>query len=204
MDRARIEAAERDIIAELALSNEGYKNLTVLCEEFGSRFGWGHASAVLAQIARRLYISESTAKTHVAKIYEKLGAGNRAQAVMAAVRLGLVPAEKAGPLARYAAEGVETSVVCATRGERGWPADAADYPGLDGLGRLREAELRAAAAILGGPSVCSAGAEGPIYRPGPIRPPARRQAPRSARRPWPQRLTTQSPRPRRRSAIPLR
>ena len=45
----------------------------------------------IAQIARRLYISESTAKTHVAKIYEKLGAGNRAQAVMAAVRLGLVP-----------------------------------------------------------------------------------------------------------------
>ena len=44
----------------------------------------------IAQIARRLYISESTAKTHVAKIYEKLGAGNRAQAVMAAVRLGLV------------------------------------------------------------------------------------------------------------------
>jgi DNA-binding NarL/FixJ family response regulator len=45
----------------------------------------------IAQIARRLYISESTAKTHVANIYEKLGAGNRAQAVMAAVRLGLVP-----------------------------------------------------------------------------------------------------------------
>ena len=47
-----------------------------------------------AQIARRLYISESTAKTHVANIYEKLGAGNRAQAVMAAVRLGLVSDEK--------------------------------------------------------------------------------------------------------------
>ena len=44
----------------------------------------------ISQIARRLFISESTAKTHVANIYEKLGAGNRAQAVMAAVRLGLV------------------------------------------------------------------------------------------------------------------
>jgi len=44
----------------------------------------------VGQIARRLYISESTTKTHVGKIYEKLGAGNRAQAVMAAVRLGLV------------------------------------------------------------------------------------------------------------------
>ena len=48
----------------------------------------------IAQIARRLYISESTAKTHVANIYEKLGAGNRAQAVMAAVRLGLVNDER--------------------------------------------------------------------------------------------------------------
>jgi len=47
----------------------------------------------IAQIARRLFISESTAKTHVANIYEKLGAGNRAQAVMAAVRLGLVKDE---------------------------------------------------------------------------------------------------------------
>jgi DNA-binding NarL/FixJ family response regulator len=48
----------------------------------------------IAQIARRLFISESTAKTHVANIYEKLGAGNRAQAVMAAVRLGLVKDEQ--------------------------------------------------------------------------------------------------------------
>ncbi|MEX0974522.1 MAG: M20/M25/M40 family metallo-hydrolase [Bacillota bacterium] len=39
MDKARIEAAERDIVAELALTTEGYKNLTVLCDEFGSRFG---------------------------------------------------------------------------------------------------------------------------------------------------------------------
>lgn len=44
----------------------------------------------VAAIARRLYISESTTKTHVAKIYAKLGATNRAQAVIAAVRLGLV------------------------------------------------------------------------------------------------------------------
>lgn len=50
----------------------------------------------IGQIARRLYISESTAKTHVAKIYDKLGAGNRAQAVMAAVRLGLVRDTGAG------------------------------------------------------------------------------------------------------------
>ena len=44
----------------------------------------------VGQISKRLYISDSTTKTHVAKIYDKLGASNRAQAVMAAVRLGLV------------------------------------------------------------------------------------------------------------------
>jgi DNA-binding NarL/FixJ family response regulator len=40
-------------------------------------------------IAVRLYVSLSTAKTYVARLYEKLGARNRAQALMAAVRDGL-------------------------------------------------------------------------------------------------------------------
>jgi DNA-binding NarL/FixJ family response regulator len=44
----------------------------------------------IRQIARRLFISESTAKTHVASIYQKLGVGNRAQAVVTAFSLGLV------------------------------------------------------------------------------------------------------------------
>ncbi len=35
-------------------------------------------------------MSPSTVKTHIGKIYEKLGAHNRASAVIAAVRLGLV------------------------------------------------------------------------------------------------------------------
>jgi len=49
----------------------------------------GKGSSV-AQIASELYISQSTAKTHMSKLYDKLGAGNRTQAVMAAVRLGLL------------------------------------------------------------------------------------------------------------------
>lgn len=49
----------------------------------------------VAQIARQLYISESTAKTHISKLYEKLGAGNRAQALMTAMRLGLIHSESA-------------------------------------------------------------------------------------------------------------
>ena len=38
----------------------------------------------------RLYLSESTAKSHIGRIYEKLGAGNRAQALVTAMRLGLI------------------------------------------------------------------------------------------------------------------
>ncbi|HYW87131.1 MAG TPA: PIG-L deacetylase family protein [Chloroflexota bacterium] len=54
-----------------------------------------------------------------------------------------------GTLARYAAEGIEITLVTATRGQRGWFGDPAAYPGIEGLGRLREAELHAAAAALG-------------------------------------------------------
>lgn len=54
-----------------------------------------------------------------------------------------------GVLAKYSAEGVETCVITATRGERGWFGDEADDPGLEALGRLREAELREATRILG-------------------------------------------------------
>jgi len=49
----------------------------------------------VAQIAKKLYISESTAKTHISKLYEKLGAGNRAQAIMTAMRMGLIKPQTA-------------------------------------------------------------------------------------------------------------
>lgn len=44
----------------------------------------------VAAISKGLFVSESTAKTHISKIYEKLGAANRAQAIMNAVRSGLL------------------------------------------------------------------------------------------------------------------
>ncbi len=47
----------------------------------------GYSVPALAAV---LHISPSTAKTYVSRVYEKLGARNRAEAVMAAVRLGLV------------------------------------------------------------------------------------------------------------------
>jgi LmbE family N-acetylglucosaminyl deacetylase len=58
--------------------------------------------------------------------------------------LGLGPT-----LARYSAEGVETYLVCATRGERGWFDSEGPDPGLEGVARIREAELRCAAEHLG-------------------------------------------------------
>src|SRR5260221_11215295 len=54
-----------------------------------------------------------------------------------------------GILAKYAAEGIETSLVTATRGERGWFSDERENPGLEGLGQIGEAEWRAAAEVFG-------------------------------------------------------
>lgn len=50
----------------------------------------------VAAIARQLFVSESTAKTHISKIYEKLGAANRAQAIMNAIRAGLLSSDRRG------------------------------------------------------------------------------------------------------------
>ena len=48
----------------------------------------------VSAIAGKLFISESTTKTHISKLYEKLGAANRAQALMTALRLGLINPER--------------------------------------------------------------------------------------------------------------
>ena len=42
------------------------------------------------EIADRLYISQKTVKNHLASIYEKLDANDRTQAVLTAVRMGIV------------------------------------------------------------------------------------------------------------------
>lgn len=56
-------------------------------------------------------------------------------------------------LAKYSAEGVDTHLVCATRGQRGWFGPEEQNPGLGALGQIREAELRRAAETLGMKSV---------------------------------------------------
>lgn len=49
-----------------------------------------HLGMSIPAIALRMYISPSTAKTYVSRLYEKLGAANRAQALMIAYRHGLI------------------------------------------------------------------------------------------------------------------
>lgn len=44
-------------------------------------------------IAATMFVSLSTAKTYVSRLYEKLGASNRASAIMTALRLGLIKTE---------------------------------------------------------------------------------------------------------------
>ncbi len=51
-------------------------------------------------IAGRLYLSESTAKSHIGRIYDKLGAANRAQALVTAMRLGLISSATPPPAGR--------------------------------------------------------------------------------------------------------
>jgi DNA-binding NarL/FixJ family response regulator len=72
-----------------AIASESARRATLTSRE-------GEVLALLAEglsvsgIATRLFISESTAKTHISKIYAKLNANNRAQALMTALDLGLI------------------------------------------------------------------------------------------------------------------
>lgn len=51
----------------------------------------GHGTSA---ISARLYMSDSTVKSHIAQIYQKLGATNRAQALVTAMRTGLLSSVK--------------------------------------------------------------------------------------------------------------
>lgn len=54
-----------------------------------------------------------------------------------------------GTFAHYAAQGIKTSLIVATRGERGWFDRMNAHPGEEALGSIREKELRGAAHALG-------------------------------------------------------
>lgn len=54
-----------------------------------------------------------------------------------------------GVLAKLSAKGVQTHLICASRGERGWFGPRDLNPGLKVLGLVRAAELECAAKLLG-------------------------------------------------------
>jgi DNA-binding NarL/FixJ family response regulator len=72
-------ARRRTIQDRLALSQREADVLNLL-----------HQGLSTPAIAAALFISVSTAKTYVARLYEKLGAANRAQALMTAMHYGLI------------------------------------------------------------------------------------------------------------------
>lgn len=65
-----------------------------------------HDGLSIPVIAHEMYISVSTAKTYVARLYEKLGAANRAQALMTALHHGLINyRQEASPQVAIAGQG---------------------------------------------------------------------------------------------------
>lgn len=66
-------------IKELKISNREYEVLSALSEDFTNK-----------EIAEKLFISESTTKTHVSKILSKLGVSKRIEAVKKAQSLRII------------------------------------------------------------------------------------------------------------------
>jgi DNA-binding NarL/FixJ family response regulator len=92
-------ARRRTVHAKLLLSPREMEVLKLLNE--------GRSIPLIAQ---ELYISVSTAKTYVSRLYEKLGAANRAQALMAALHHGLISYQHDYPSGwRTLAETAETA-----------------------------------------------------------------------------------------------
>ncbi len=93
-----------------------------------------HEGLSIPTIAHEMYISVSTAKTYVARLYEKLGAANRAQALMTALHHGLInyrqeashpvalPAPAAPPIPRRPAAAVGSIGLSASRRKPAIPA----------------------------------------------------------------------------------
>jgi DNA-binding NarL/FixJ family response regulator len=66
-------------------------------------------------IAEAMFISPSTIKTYVARLYVKLGATNRAQALMAAVHYGLIRYEQAASASEEAPQWPRSAILLLSR-----------------------------------------------------------------------------------------
>jgi len=69
----------RTSVTSARLSEHEHQVLVLLADGLGA-----------TAIGEQLFMSESTAKSHIARIYQKLGASNRAQALVTAMRVGLL------------------------------------------------------------------------------------------------------------------
>jgi two-component system, NarL family, response regulator LiaR len=67
-------------VAELELTRRELEVLQLMADGLSNR-----------EMAERLFISENTIKTHCGRLFDKLGAGRRTQAVQVARRLRLIP-----------------------------------------------------------------------------------------------------------------
>jgi DNA-binding CsgD family transcriptional regulator len=67
-------------LKSLGVTDREYEVLALLAEGLANK-----------EIARRLDVSPNTVKTHIARLYEKLGAERRTQAVQKARELALIP-----------------------------------------------------------------------------------------------------------------
>lgn len=80
-------ARRRTAVSRFSLSPREREVLSLLRD--------GHS---IPSIARAMYVSQSTAKTYVARLYDKLGATSRAQAVVTALRYGLIRFDDPAPV----------------------------------------------------------------------------------------------------------
>jgi DNA-binding CsgD family transcriptional regulator len=69
-----------DALRETRLTPREHEILRLIAEGLSNR-----------EIGEKLFVSENTVKTHSARVFEKLGASRRTQAVQEGRRLGLIP-----------------------------------------------------------------------------------------------------------------
>jgi DNA-binding NarL/FixJ family response regulator len=122
-------ARRRAVQGRLALSPRETEVLNLL-----------HQGLSIPAMAVELYISVSTAKTYVARLYDKLGAANRTQALMAALHHGLIDYQQC-----VAAQGPQARTVPAHRRHR---RDVPDAQIVDGTPRRTPSEPIAARSAL--------------------------------------------------------
>ena len=117
-------ARRRDVSERLALSPREREVLRLLQDGLS-----------IPTIARTMYVSQSTAKTYVARLYDKLGASSRAQALMTALQLGLIQYQ-AAPESRAGGHG-------AAQGVPSYPGPGQAGPGQPGPGQPGPAQAGA-------------------------------------------------------------